>query len=112
MIHLDSREKITLFNAIAECVYSQLYEGESAEPAQKRRKIGGDKAGSSSANGASSTGGNAADEAVLLEVKEISVSIPQRKKFELCFTSKFLYARAPGTTTPIPGIVYAWHDIG
>ena len=49
---------------------------------------------------------------MLLEVKEISVSVPQRKKFELCFTPRHLYARAPGTTAPAAGIVYAWEDIG
>lgn len=53
-----------------------------------------------------------AKEQVLLEVKEISVSVPQRKKFELCFTEEHLYARAPGATAPAPGIVYAWKDIG
>lgn len=45
-------------------------------------------------------------------VKEISVSAPQRKKFELCLTPNFLYARAPGTAPPIPSITYAWTDIG
>lgn len=55
---------------------------------------------------------NAADEPVLLEIKEISVSVPQRKKFELCFTANHFYARAPGTTAPIPAITHAWSDIG
>lgn len=56
--------------------------------------------------------GKAADEAVLLEVKDISISAPQRKKLELCLTSNFLYARTPGTVAPIPGVTYAWRDIG
>lgn len=52
------------------------------------------------------------DENVQLEIKEISVSVPQRKKFDLCFSDTHLFARAPGTTTPAPGIAYAWRDIG
>jgi len=48
---------------------------------------------------------------VLLEIKDISVSVPQRKKFELCFTMEHLYARVSGTTAPVAGIVYAWRDI-
>ena len=88
-------------------MYDRLHEG--SEPAQKRRKVE-----SGGANGAVSaaSSSNAADEAVLLEVKEISVSVPQRKKFELCFTANHLFARAPGTTAPIPNITYAWTDIG
>lgn len=84
----------------------------SDEPAQKRRKV--DNGGSASNGTGAGAGavGNAADEPVLLEVKEISVSVPQRKKFELCFTANHLYARAPGTTAPMTGIVYAWADIG
>ncbi|KAM4066319.1 histone chaperone [Hirsutella rhossiliensis] len=103
----DSPARIALFNQITTHVYSQLHDG-SDEPAQKRRRV--DVAHS---NGVANSPvpGNAADEAVLLEVKEISVSAPQRKKLELCFTSNFLYARAPGTVAPIPGITYAWRDI-
>lgn len=47
-----------------------------------------------------------------MEIKEISVVVPQRKKLEICFTANHLYARAPGTTAPLPGISYAWRDIG
>lgn len=80
------------------------------EPAAKRRRVDDGPA----ANGAapSANGADPSQEEVLLEVKEISVSVPQRKKFELCFTPRHLYARAPGTTAPAPGIVYAWEDIG
>ncbi|RDW60767.1 PH protein [Coleophoma cylindrospora] len=48
---------------------------------------------------------------VLLEIKEISISIPQRKKYTLCFTSTHLYARLPDSQEPVPGISYAWQDI-
>lgn len=104
----DSPARIALFNQITSHVYSQLRDG-SDEPALKRRRV--DVA---QPNGVANSpaSGNAADEAVLLEVKEISVSAPQRKKFELCFTSSFLYARAPGTQAPIPAITYSWRDIG
>ncbi|KOS20251.1 Histone chaperone [Escovopsis weberi] len=76
----------------------------------KRRKLAGDQQGNGAADGQASAAA-AADEAALLEIKEISVAIPQRKKLELCFTANHLYARAPGTTAPIPGISYAWKDI-
>lgn len=106
----DSPGRVALFNEIATHVQDQL-QASSSEPAQKRRKVE-----TSSANGGSITvaapDSNAADEAVLLEVKEISVAAPQRKKFELCLTANHLYARAPGTTAPIPSITYAWKDIG
>lgn len=54
----------------------------------------------------------AADEVVLLEVKEISVLIPQRKKYDLCFTKNYLYTKVIGTTQPVQGMVYDWSDIG
>ena len=101
-------EQISLFNEIASHVYGQLY-GDGNEPAHKRRKVDGGQA-NGGAGGAS--GPNVAEDQVLLEVKEISVSIPQRKKFELCFTQNYLYARAPGTNAPLTGIVYSWQDIG
>lgn len=54
----------------------------------------------------------AAKEVVLLEVKEVSVSIPQRKKYDLCFTKNYLYTKQVGTTTPVQGMVYDWSQIG
>lgn len=54
----------------------------------------------------------AAKEVILLEVKEISVSIPQRKKYDLCFTKNYLYTKQVGTTTPIQGMVYDWSQLG
>ncbi|KFH40768.1 Histone chaperone-like protein [Hapsidospora chrysogenum ATCC 11550] len=103
----DSPGRVALFNEIASHVIDRLQE--SGGPAQKRRKVDN----GSGANGVAlaSSERNAADEPVLLEIKEISVSVPQRKKFELCFTANHLYARVPGTTTPIPAITYPWKDI-
>ncbi|KND86575.1 Histone chaperone [Tolypocladium ophioglossoides CBS 100239] len=102
----DSPGRIALFNEITGHIYDQLHD--SGEPAQKRRRVD-----AAQANGAAAPSGpgDAADETVLLEVKEISVSAPQRKKFELCLTQNFLYARAPGTVAPVSGITYAWRDI-
>lgn len=100
----DTPGKAALFNEIASHVFDKFQT--PTEPDTKRRKIQEAPAG---------TVANASDagkEPVLLAVKEISVSVPQRKKFELCFTSSFLYARAPGTTTPMPGMIYSWNDIG
>ncbi|KAL6898564.1 hypothetical protein GGI43DRAFT_423593 [Trichoderma evansii] len=102
----DSPGRIALFNEIADHVYERLQE--HGEPAQKRRKVGAETSGSPSSQVALS---NAADEAVILSVAEISVSVPQRKKLEICFTSNHLYARAPGTTAPLQGVSYAWRDI-
>lgn len=76
------------------------------EPDAKRRKVQTDAA----PNGAPA--GQASNESVLLKINEISVSVPQRKKYELCMTAGFLYAQAPGTTGPVPGMAYAWTDIG
>ncbi|KAH8157013.1 hypothetical protein CIB48_g11236 [Xylaria polymorpha] len=109
----DSPSRIKLFNNIASFVYDQLNDGQSEEPAQKRRRVDIE----SSRNGQSSNGAtvssadDVAKEDILLEIKDISVSIPQRKKFDLCFTAGHLYARAPGTKAPVPGIIFPWKSI-
>jgi hypothetical protein len=103
----DSPARIALFNEITSYVQDRLQA--NGEPALKRRKVDN---GSVNGVGAPPVKTNAADEEVLLEVKEISVAVPQRKKFELCFTAHHLYARAPGTTAPIPAITHLWSDIG
>jgi hypothetical protein len=54
----------------------------------------------------------AAADPVFLEIKDISVTAPQRKKYDLCFTKNFLYARAPGTSVPVQGIIYPWETLG
>ncbi|KAH7368051.1 histone chaperone [Plectosphaerella cucumerina] len=115
----DSSARVTLFNNIASFVHEQL---NGTEPAAKRRRVDD---GAPTANGFTasntkaqplktangSTSSDAMDENVQLVIKEISVSVPQRKKFDLCFTDTHLFARAPGATTPAPGIAYAWRDI-
>ncbi|KAH7312731.1 hypothetical protein B0I35DRAFT_481163 [Stachybotrys elegans] len=99
----DSPSSIALFNEITSHVSS--LSRENGEPAHKKRRVDVDVANGPLVES------NAADEPVLLLVKEISVSVPQRKKFELCFTANHLYARAPGTTAPIPAITYSWRQI-
>jgi hypothetical protein len=110
----DSPGRVALFNEIASHVYDTIHG--NGEPAHKKRRVDVDKTNANaSTNGTKPSANvttNAADESVLLEIKEISVSVPQRKKFELCFTANHLYARAPNTTAPIPAITYAWQDIG
>ncbi|KAK6824966.1 histone chaperone [Apiospora arundinis] len=112
----DEPSKIQLFNNIADFIYEQFGDPSSSEPALKRRRV--DIEPSASKNGTAATNGAAiassadvASESILLEVKDISVSIPQRKKFDLCFTAQHLYARLPNTTAPVAGMIYAWKDV-
>ncbi|KAI0425345.1 hypothetical protein F5Y09DRAFT_103064 [Xylaria sp. FL1042] len=111
----DSPSRIKLFNNIVGFVYDQLNDGRPEEPAQKRRRVDiepSQNGQSSSSNGATVVSADAVSkEDVLLEIKDISVSIPQRKKFDLCFTAGHLYARAPGTKAPVPGIIFPWKSI-
>ncbi|KAI1360065.1 hypothetical protein F5Y08DRAFT_318087, partial [Xylaria arbuscula] len=111
----DSPSRIKLFNSIVDFVYEQTNNVHSEEPAQKRRRVDIEP----SRNGQSSLSNgitapspdNVAGEDILLEIKDISISIPQRKKFDLCFTAGHLYARAPGTKAPVPGIIFPWKSI-
>ena len=123
----DSPARATLFNDISSYICGLA---SADEPALKRRRVEGAAdppapATNGTANGlpsrqAQPNGSGAAThalaaaaaETVLLEIKDVSVSIPQRKKLDLVITQNYLYARAANTTTPVPGIVYAWHDIG
>ncbi|KAI1819184.1 hypothetical protein F4861DRAFT_544156 [Xylaria intraflava] len=108
----DSPSRVTLFNNIVGFVHDQL-NTQLSEPAQKRRRVDIEP----SQNGQSSNGtlanfaDNVSKEDVLLEIKDISVSVPQRKKFDLCFTAHHLYARAPGTKVAVPGIIFPWKRI-
>jgi hypothetical protein len=95
----------------------------SSEPVSKKRRLDEDLPnrpatngtnGKAKANVTGSAGSAAAsgDDPILLEIKDISLVIPQRKKYTLCFTSSHLYARLPDSQEPVPGISYAWADIG
>ncbi|KHN94370.1 uncharacterized protein MAM_07799 [Metarhizium album ARSEF 1941] len=105
----DSPGRISLFNKIAGHVYGMLHN--DGEPALKRRKVDPATDAANGTQQAAASSGNASDEPVLLHVKEISVSVPQRKKLEICLSQNFVYARAPGTAAPVPGMTYAWKDI-
>ncbi|KAJ4288885.1 hypothetical protein N0V88_007218 [Collariella sp. IMI 366227] len=114
--------RTTLFNNIATFVYERMASADMHDgPAAKRRRI---DIAQTQSNGhaqsrAAPTGFQAAvlsaeaavADPVLLEIKDISVIAPQRKKYDLCFTKSFLYARASGSSVPVQGIVYPWKDI-
>lgn len=129
----DTPERIQLFNNITSFVLDECLSTD--EPLTKRRRVDTQ----SKENGgmlaapqgvplvvqqpqATPAGGDgsllinmanaAADEVVLLEIKEISVSIPQRKKYDLVFTKNYLYTKQMGTTAPVQGMVYKWDEIG
>ncbi|QSZ31616.1 hypothetical protein DSL72_001183 [Monilinia vaccinii-corymbosi] len=105
-------EYIELFNQISLHVCETISR-QTPEPASKKRRIDEGSVPnvtngtSNSARDAPATGGDS----VLLEVKGISVVIPQRKKYTLCFTSTHLYAQLPTSKEPVSGMSYAWKDI-
>ncbi|KAK6605055.1 Histone chaperone [Botrytis cinerea] len=109
-------EYIELFNQISLHVCETITQ-QASEPASKKRRIDESLASRSipnSTNGTSNSVGSApatGEDPVLLEIKEISVVIPQRKKYTLCFTSTHLYARLPSSEEPASGMSYAWKDI-
>ncbi|KAM7196857.1 hypothetical protein V8F20_006824 [Naviculisporaceae sp. PSN 640] len=124
----DTPERIVLFNNIATFLYNKYHLAQE-EPASKRRRVdvatvsqpNGHASAPLASNGASASAASslnsgsgpsdAASEDVLVEIKDISLSAPQRKKYDLCFTKNFLYARASGTSAPAQGILYPWKDI-
>ncbi|CZT01010.1 related to structure-specific recognition proteins [Rhynchosporium agropyri] len=107
---------VELFNQISLHVCSLI---SSPEPAAKKRRIDDQglvaRPASSGTKGRGSSGAAAAiassSDPILLEIKDISVVVPQRKKYTLCFTSTHLYARLPDSKEPAPGISFAWSDI-
>ncbi|KAH8821234.1 putative chaperone protein [Xylogone sp. PMI_703] len=116
---------IELFNEISRHVCTVI-NTLSDEPASKRRRIDEPPTNkpaaangipihpqAASSNGSSVTGPSITilDPTILLEIKDISVVVPQRKKYTLCFTPTHLYARLPDSKDPAPGISYAWNDI-
>ena len=112
---------IELFNQISLHVCS-LVPAPSSEPSSKKRRLDEELTSRPASNGTngfakpalSTTGTGAASgkDPVLLELKDISLVIPQRKKYTLCFTSSHLYARLPDSKEPVAGTSYAWSDIG
>ncbi|KAI1800144.1 Rtt106-domain-containing protein [Daldinia bambusicola] len=108
----DSPSQVQLFNKIANFIYDQIGDHTAGSSLKRRRvDIEPSQNGNPPQATETSTVEEVSNENILLEIKDISVSIPQRKKFELCFTPKHIYARIPGATAPASGIVYAWKDI-
>jgi len=109
---------IELFNEITRYV-SDLRTSNSLEPTSKKRKL--EDAAlpiNTVANGTNGTNQAAAasstvpmDESVLLQIKDISFVIPQRKKYTLEFTPSHIRAQHPDTKELIPGIRYAWKEM-
>lgn len=122
----DTPALSALFNDIAGFVYDRLTPVDHDGPAAKRRRVDiahlpaqvqhNGRPHRSPLPAASQTAGVGADaaaaEAIMLEIKDVSVTAPQRKKYDLCFTKNFLYARAPGSSVPVHGIVYPWKALG
>ncbi|KAN0108146.1 Rtt106 domain containing protein [Hyaloscypha variabilis] len=111
---------IELFNQISLHVCS-LVPTSNSQPSSKKRRLDEELTSRPASNGTngltkstplttrvSAASGN---DPVLLEIKDISVVIPQRKKYTLCFTASHLYARLPDSKEPVAGISYAWSDI-
>ncbi|EPE36817.1 PH [Glarea lozoyensis ATCC 20868] len=104
---------IELFNQISVHVCKIL--PDHSEPASKKRRLDepvpSRPANGINKNGATNEPAASSSDKILLEVKDISIVIPQRKKYTLCFTSTHLYARLPDSPEPVAGISYAWKDI-
>ena len=58
-----------------------------------------------------SNGFDHANYEALLQVKEISMVVPLRKKFTIEFTKNHIQARDPKTDELVPGTTYPWKDI-
>lgn len=109
----DTPARISLFNEIVSFVYERIPSDD--QPAAKRRRV--EVARPTNGNATNGTikadkDADAATDPVLLEIKDISLTVPVRKKYDLVFSQNFLYARASGTSAPVQGIVYAWSDFG
>jgi hypothetical protein len=51
-------------------------------------------------------------EEAFLQIKEVSMVVPHRKKFTIEFTESYIQARDPKTNELVSGTSYAWKDIG
>jgi hypothetical protein len=109
---------IELFNEITRYV-ADLRNSTPLEPASKRRKIE-DTALPINTIAIVTNGSNRpaatppsvlVDENVLLQIKDISVVIPQRKKYTLELTPSHIRTRHPDSKELISGISYAWKEI-
>lgn len=117
---------IELFNEITAYVSDLRKSSESSEPASKKRKIDselplnpkGVSNGAAATNGSSQNGGAAQagsreEGPSLLQIQDISFTLPVRKKLTVEFTTTHIKVLDNKTKEVIPGASsYAWKDIG
>jgi hypothetical protein len=109
-----------LFNEISAFIVNLRRELEppASDPASKKRKLE-DGLPIQPKNGISDTqppakvanGFDHANDESLLQVKEISMVVPLRKKFTIEFTKNHIQARDPKTDELVPGTTYPWKNI-
>ncbi|KAF7558437.1 hypothetical protein G7046_g5713 [Stylonectria norvegica] len=113
----DNKKLVSLFNDITNHFYDQL--DHNGQPAHKKRRVDIEQT-NGSAQGTKTTAHKsttehalvaAEDDAIYLEISEISISVPQRKKVSLHFTENYLNVQTPGSDKPMKAISYAWKDI-
>jgi hypothetical protein len=115
----DTPARVKLFNNIASFVYEQIGDPASSEPALKRRRVEIEPSKNGTASNGTSAASSGVDvekEGVLLEMHDISIAAPIRKKLDICITAQHIYARdvrtaAQRSLAPTPGMVWAWKDI-
>ncbi|KAH8596438.1 hypothetical protein B0O99DRAFT_685960 [Bisporella sp. PMI_857] len=109
---------IELFNQISLHINSLISSSSPTNLTSKKRRLDEEvpsRPATNITNGYPQTNGSSGpasgSDPILLEVKDISVVIPQRKKYSLCFTSSHLYTRLPQSEEPVSGMRFAWKDI-
>jgi len=112
---LGTPQLVDLFNNISLYV-SELRSSSASEHVAKKRKLD-DSNGNGDVHANGSMNGGSKSEAVdneeaLLAVQDISVVIPQRKKYTIEFTHTRIRARDPKTNELVPGAACKWADIG
>lgn len=110
-----------LFNEISSYIVKlrQELEPSASDPATKKRKLGEGlpiqpkkEAVDAEPIAKIANGLDHANDEPLLQVKEISMVVPLRKKFTIEFTKNHIQARDPKTDDVVPGTTYSWKDIG
>lgn len=117
---------VELFNVIDAHICDLRDSFAISEPASKKRKLDDDNLSHNpaptSSNDTSKTNGTGStsvvaskvplDETSLLQIKDISFVLPQRKKYTIEFTPSHIIARNPTTSELVSGVSYAYTDIG
>lgn len=109
-----------LFNEISSYIVNLRRELEpsASDPATKKRKLGEGlpiqpkkEATDTQPIAEIANGLDHENDESLLQVKEISMVVPLRKKFTIEFTKNHIQARDPKTDEVVPGTTYSWKDI-